>query len=121
MDLSNAFDCILHELVREKIDAYGFSENALTFFFSRLKQQNQSVQINSTCSIFQLLLCGVLPGSILCLIHFNLFINDIFIYFKTLTFTILLMKTSLWAVIILLNSNRYNLYIICYSRYNVKQ
>ena len=60
MDLSNAFDCISHELVREKIDAYGFSENALTFFFSRLKQQNQSVQINNTCSSFQLLLCGVL-------------------------------------------------------------
>ena len=65
MDLSKAFDCISHELLIAKMDAYGFSENALTFFFSYLKRQKQSFQINNTYSIFQLLLSGVLQGSVL--------------------------------------------------------
>ena len=82
MDLSKAFDCIPHELLKAKMGAYGFSENALTFFFSYLKRQKHSVQINNTYSIFQLLLSGVLQGSILGLILFNLFINDLFMYIK---------------------------------------
>ena len=59
MDLSKAFNCIPHELLIAKMDAYGFSKNVLTFFFSYLKRWKQSVQINNTYSIFQLLLSGV--------------------------------------------------------------
>ena len=47
-----------------------------------MKQQKQSVQINNTYGIFQLLLSGAPQGSILCTILFNLFINDFFIYIK---------------------------------------
>ena len=64
------------------MDAHGFSENTLRFFFSYLKRRKQSVQINNTYSIFQLLLSGVSQDSILCPILFNLFINDLFMYVK---------------------------------------
>ena len=78
MDLSKAFDCIPYKLLDAKMDAYGFSENALTLFFSYLKGRKQNVPINNTCSIFQLLLSGVPQGSILGPILFNLFINYLF-------------------------------------------
>ena len=51
MDLSKAIDCIPHKLLITKMDAYGFSGNALTFFFSYLKQRKQRVQINNIYSI----------------------------------------------------------------------
>ena len=60
MDLSKAFDCIPHELLIAKMYAYGFDLNSLTFFYSYLKNRKQDVNINNTCSIFQIFLSGVL-------------------------------------------------------------
>ena len=91
MDLSKAFDCIPYELLIARMDANGFSENALTFSFFVPETKEKSIQITNTCSIFQLLLSGVPQGSMLDLILVNLFLNDLFMYIKTLTSTILLM------------------------------
>ena len=38
MDLSNAFDCIPHDFLMAKMEAYGFSEGFLTFLYSYLKR-----------------------------------------------------------------------------------
>ena len=64
MDLSKAFDCIPHDLLITKIEAYGFSEDFLTILYSYLKHQKQSVNINNVHSMFQILLSGVPQGSI---------------------------------------------------------
>ena len=77
MELSKAFDCIPRELLIAKMHAYGFDLNSLTFFYSYLKNRKQSVKINNTCRIFQILLSGVRQGSILGPILFNIFINDL--------------------------------------------
>ena len=78
MNLSKSFDCIPHYLLIAKMRTYGFSRESLTFFYSYLKRRKQSVKINNTHSVFQVLLSGVPKGSMLDPIRFNIFINDLF-------------------------------------------
>ena len=80
MDLSKAFDSILHDRLIAKMDACGFSKNSLVFFYSYLKRRKQNVRINNTRSNFQILLSGVPQGSILGPILFNKFINDLLLW-----------------------------------------
>ena len=48
MDLSKAFNCIPHDLLIAKLQAHGFSQNSLMFFYSYLKRRKQNVKINNT-------------------------------------------------------------------------
>ena len=41
-DLSKAFDCIPHELMKAKLDAYGFDLEALILIFNYLRNRKQS-------------------------------------------------------------------------------
>ena len=82
MDLSKAFDCIPYDLLIANLHAYGFNKKALTFLYSYLKRRKQSVKINDTESLFQILLSRVPQGSILGPILFNLFVNDLFFFIK---------------------------------------
>ena len=50
MDLSKAFDCLNHELFVTKLEACGFSRNALTFIHSYLYKRKQRVKVNGPLS-----------------------------------------------------------------------
>ena len=82
MDSSKAFDCIPHDLLIAKMEAYGFDFNTLVFFYSYLKRRKQNVKINNIFSAFQVLLSGVPQGSILGPILFNIFMNDLFLWLE---------------------------------------
>ena len=49
-DLSKAFDCLPHELLIAKLDAYGFDESSLKLIHSSLSNRKQRVKINDRCS-----------------------------------------------------------------------
>ena len=64
-DLSKVFDCIDHELLIAKLNAYGFDTNALKSIYSYLKGRKQRTKINFSYSSFAEILLGVSQGSIL--------------------------------------------------------
>ena len=44
-DLTKAFDCISHELLIAKLNAYGFSKNALDLVYDYLSERKQRAKV----------------------------------------------------------------------------
>ena len=79
-DLSKAFDCINHELLIAKLDAYGFNHNSLRTILSYLSNRKHRTKVNNSYSKWKTIKTGVPQGSILGVLLFNIYINDM-LYF----------------------------------------
>ena len=78
MDLSKAFDCLNHDLLLAKLNAYGFTKEALKTIQSYLKNRWQRVKIDNTFSDWFDLDLGVPQGSVLGPLLFNIYILMIY-------------------------------------------
>ena len=85
-DLSKAFDCIMHDLLIAKLQAYGFDNDSLNFICNYLVDREQRVKINSSFSTWSKIEYGVPQGFILGPLLFNINTLDMFFEQKDVNF-----------------------------------
>ena len=91
MDLSQAYDRRLQDLIIAKFEAYGFDNINLKLFHSYFSNRKQRVKIGSAIREWIDILTGILQSSILGPLIFNIFINDLIMFIEKLTFATLRM------------------------------
>ena len=57
--LSMAFDCIIHDLLKDKLGASSFCRETVAFIYSYLKSRKQCIRINGTQSYLGDMISGV--------------------------------------------------------------
>ena len=77
-DQSNAFDCLPHNLLIAKLDAYGFKNYAIYLIFVYLSKKKRRVKINSSFSSFQNIISGAPKGSLRGPLLFKIFFHGHF-------------------------------------------
>ena len=78
-DLSKAFDCICHDLLSAKLNAYGLERKALKLVYDYLSNRSQKTNVGSSFSTYLDIVYGVPKGSILGPLLFNIDLCDLFL------------------------------------------
>ena len=78
MDLSKAYDCLPHDLLIAKLGVYGLDRSSLKLLMDYLDSRKQRTKVVSSYSEWSEIKHGILQGSILGPLLFNIFINNLF-------------------------------------------
>ena len=77
IDLSKAFDAVNHNILLEKLKAYGLQSENLKWFRSYLSNRKQFILYDDSKTEMKIVKCGVPQGSILAPLIFIIFLNDL--------------------------------------------
>ena len=83
-DLSKAFDCIPHDLIIAKSEAYGFYIAALKLIHEYLSNRKQRVKVNDAYRLWKDIFYGVPQGSILGPLLFDAHLYNLFYFLEDL-------------------------------------
>ena len=80
MDSSKAYDCLSHDLLTAKLEAYGLDLGSLNFPLDYLSLKKCRTEVGSSYSKWSEICRGIPQGSILGSLLFTIFINDILFF-----------------------------------------
>ena len=80
VDLSKAFDCLQHDLLLAKLNAYGFEYKFLKLISSFVSKRKYRTKINSSFTEWKHLLIGAPQKSVLGPLLFNIYMCDLFLF-----------------------------------------
>ena len=86
-DLSKAFDCLHHELLIAKLEAYGFDIKSVKLIQQYLLNRKQRVKVGNAYSSRREIFYGVPQGSILGPLIFSIFLCNLFYFLESVPVT----------------------------------
>ena len=97
-DLSKAFDCIPHDLIIAKLEAYGFQTDALNLVYDYLSNRKQTVKLNETFICWKDIEYGVPKGSVLGPLLFNIHLCGLLYFLEDLDIASYADYTTIYTV-----------------------